>query len=252
MKNFLLYSIPSIIYTALSCTFALAQTIDKPLPHFEKLVVSPLINVVLTEGDQEHIRLEYHGVESQKINYAVKGKTLRVYLDDAQITVKNRKHYDEDGYMYKKPIYKDVRITAYITYRQLRSLEVRGEEEVTCQSPLVQDDFKVKLYGQSTVTLASLETNHLSAYLYGENKLAIQSGHSQTQKYRVYGENRIDTRNFTSRHISASSIGESRLALHASDELRVTTLGESDVYNAGEGHTNKRLTLGRANIEGNR
>jgi hypothetical protein len=241
-----------ILLLIASCSFAAAQTIDKPLPQFDKLIASPFINVVLTAGEQEHIRLEYQGIDPGKINYTVKGKTLSIYLDDARITVKQRKHYDEDGYMYKKPIYQHVQVTAYVTYRQLRSLEVRGEEKVVCETPLVQDDFKLKIYGQSKVTLAGLETNHLSAYLYGENRLVIQSGSSQTQKYRVYGENQIDTRNFTSKRISASSMGESTLVLHASDELRVTTLGESDVYNAGQGQTNKRLTLGHSNIQSSR
>jgi HSP20 family molecular chaperone IbpA len=251
MKKLFLSSAALMVSVFLSFT-ATAQTIDKPLPHFDKLIASPFVNVVLTEGDQEHIRLEYTGVEPQKINYAVKGKTLRIYLDDARITVKQRKHYDEDGYEYKKPIYENVKITAYVTYRQLRSLEVRGEEKVSCETPLNVDDFTLKIYGQSKVTLAGLETGHLFASLYGENKLAIQSGSSQTQKYRVYGENQIDTKNFTSKHISASSIGESRLNLHASDELRVTTVGESDVYNAGQGHTSKRLTLGRSNVQHSR
>jgi hypothetical protein len=252
MKKLFLSSATAIICTILFCSIARAQTINKPLPHFDKLVVSPLVNVVLTEGEQEHIRLEYSGVESDKINYIVKGKTLRIYLDDARITVKTRKHYDEDGYEYKKPIYRNVQITAYVTYRQLRSLEVRGEETVICESPLVQDEFQLKIYGQSKVTLASLETDHLKAYLYGENKLTIQSGSSETQKYRVYGENRIDTRNFTSKHISAGSIGESKLSLHASGQLRVTTVGESNVYNSGEGQTTKRLTIGTANVQNSR
>jgi hypothetical protein len=248
-----LYTSAACMFMALVCgTFAGAQTINQSLPHFDKLIVSPLINVVLTEGDQEHIRLEYGGVEASKINYVVEGKTLRIYLDDAKITVKNRKHYDEDGYEYKKPIYQGVQVNAYITYRQLRSLEVRGEEKVSCESPLVGDEFTLKIYGQSKVTLSSLQTNHLKAYLYGENKLTIQAGNSQTQKYRVYGNNKIDTRNFTSRHISAGSIGESRLSLYASDQLRVTTVGESDIYNAGEGYTNKRLTIGRSTVQNSR
>jgi hypothetical protein len=252
MKKLFLSSATAAICTFLSCTFATAQTIDKPLPRFEKLIVSPLVSVVLTEGEQEHIRLEYQGIEANKLNYIVEGKTLRIYLDDAKITVKNRKHYDEDGYEYKKPVYQNVHVTAYVTYRQLHSLEVRGEEEVICQSPLVGEEFTLKIYGQSKVTLTSLETNQLKAYLYGQNKLTIQAGHSETQKYRVYGENRIDTRNFTGKHISAGSIGESRLSLHASGQLRVTTVGESDVYNAGEGETNKRLTIGTANVQNSR
>jgi hypothetical protein len=252
MKKSILTSATCILIALIACTFTHAQTIDKALPRFDKLVVSPLINVVLTEGREEHIRLEYAGIESHKINYEVKGKTLRLYLDDAKITVKNRKHYDEDGYEYKKPIYKNVHITAYVTYRQLRSLEVRGEEKVVCESPLVGDEFRLKIYGQSQVTLTSLEANHLSAYLYGENKLTIQSGNAETQKYRVYGENRIDTRNFTGKHISAGSIGESKLSLHASGELRVTTVGESVVHNAGDGQTSKRLTIGNANVQNTR
>lgn len=225
-----------------------AQSIDKALPAFEKIIVSPLINLVLVEGDNESIRLEYAGIEPEKINYLVKGKTLQIYLDDAKVTVKTVKQY-ENGIENRKPIYEDVEVTAYVTYRKLRSLQVRGEENVTCLNPINQPKFKLKLYGESNVTLTSLQTNHLKASLFGQNSLSIQSGNAEVQRYRVYGENRINTENFLTKNTSTSLFGESQLNLNASDQLKVTVLGESDIWYAGEARLNKRLVLGKASIQ---
>ncbi len=247
MKN-LFFTCLIVSVMILCCSTAWAQTIEKSLPSFEKIVISPMIEVELTEGEEESIRLEYNGIEADKINYEVKGNTLRIYLDDARITVKDRKYY-RNGLRYHRPIYEGVQVKAYITYRKLRSLEVRGEERITCNSPLVGDNFRLKLYGESKVTLASLETDYLKAALYGENKLTILAGSTQKQRYRMYGENLIDTKNLSAQLISTSLFGESQLSLNASGQLRVTVLGESDIYNAGEARLSRRLVIGRANIQ---
>ncbi len=234
---------------AICCMPALsqAQTLTKELPPFEKIMVSPLVNLVLEEGENEHIRLEYSGVEPEKINVVVSGKKLKIYLDGAKIRVKHKKYYD-DEWEYSRPVYEGVSITAYVTYRKLRSMEVRGEERTVCLSPVVAGNFRLQIFGESQVTLTSLETSHLKAALYGQNTLTIKAGSAGSQQYRVYGENEIDTKKLLSKNISTSSFGESRLNLHASESLKVTALGESSIYYSGNAQLNKKLIIGTTTI----
>ncbi|MFD2571034.1 head GIN domain-containing protein [Spirosoma soli] len=235
-----------IVCCALS--IAHAQTTDKTLPSFDKVIVSPLVSIILVAGEQESVRLEYENVTPEKVNCFVQDKTLRIYLDDAKITVKQQK-WEDGNHSYKKPIYgKGVKVTAYVTYRQLSELEVRGEEEAICQSEITGDVFKLRVYGQATVTLSSLKVNELKASIYGENKITIQSGQADEQLYRVYGESQIEAENLVGQNVSTSLYGDSKLRLYASNRIGVTAVGESDVTYSGGAHLHKGIVLGDVTI----
>ncbi|QHT70643.1 DUF2807 domain-containing protein [Rhodocytophaga rosea] len=244
--------IPSllVILFAVGClSMSKAQTLTKSLPAFEKVIVSPLINLVLEQGEQESIRLEYEGVAEDKINYNVEGKTLKLYLDGAKLRVKNQR-YDKDGWTYNKADYENVHITAYVTYRKLEVLQVRGEETTICKSALIQPAFKLKVFGESKVTLIALETNRLKVSLYGQNQIKIQSGSSDHQRYWVYGENKIDSEKLVGKKTTTTSFGESTLYVHASQQLLVTALGESDIVHRGGAQVSRKIVLGSNTIRG--
>ncbi len=225
-----------------------AQTLAGDLPRFDRVAVSPLITLVLEPGDQERVRLEYSGVDPEKINYQVHGRTLRIYLDDARYAVPERK-YSRDGHEYHRPVYdRSVRVTAYVTYKQLRSIEKRGEENVTCKGALNANRFTVRLFGEIDADLQSVTARRFKAALFGENSLRIASGSAARQRFRSFGENTVDTRNVAGRITSTSTFGDSHLRLNASDEMRVTTFGESDVRFSGGGQLSRRLVFGEASI----
>lgn len=224
-----------------------AQNAAQPLAAFDKIVVSPLISVVLRAGEQESIQLEYTNIAPKKVNYVVRAKKLRIYLDGAKMTVKHRRQ-TENGYTDKKPIYEGVRVTAYITYRQLNSLQVRGQEEITCLDELQSDNFRLKVMGEASVSLASLKTDRLKAALYGENTLTIQSGRAHKQRYRVYGENKIDAENLIGERVSTHVYGNSHLNVYASEQLRVLALGESAIQYSGGAQLQKSLVIGEVTI----
>jgi HSP20 family molecular chaperone IbpA len=225
-----------------------AQTLAKDLPRFDRVAASPLITLVLEPGDQERVRLEYSGVDPEKINYEVHGKTLRIYLDDARYAVRDHKYW-RDGYEYRRPLYdRNVRVTAYVTYKRLRSIEKRGEENVTCKGPLAAKRCTVRLFGEVDAELESVTARRFKAAMFGENTLRIASGQAARQRYRSFGENTVDTRNVAGSITSTSTFGDSHFRLNASDQMRVTTFGESDVRFTGGGQLSKRLVFGEASI----
>lgn len=210
-----------------------AQTLTDSLPPFKKIVVSPLVNLVLSQGEREHIRIEYEGIGAEKINYAVKGNTLRIYLDDARYTVKTEE-IDKGDYIQSVPIYKGVQLTAYVTYRHLKNLQVRGEETIICQDSLVSRKFKIKLFGESKVDLAYVQSRRFKVHAFGENKLTIHGGDAGMQTYRLFGENKIDVESMPSGRVRASSFGESELALYATEEIRLWGFGEVEMMYDGD------------------
>ncbi|MBT1703534.1 GIN domain-containing protein [Chryseosolibacter indicus] len=242
----------TIVLTALICCtiFSYAQKeIERELKPFNKIIASPRINVILKKGETENIRLAYNNVSESKINIEVRNKTLHIYLDDAKKVEKTIRYHDNDGS--RHGIYKDVTITAYVTYKDLEALEIRGEQELTCLDPIESEQFKLRAYGENEITLASLKTDYFKASLYGENRLKIKGGKVVEQRYRIFGENKIDTQEMKSAYTSTSIFGEGKLSVNSSEEVRVNAFGEPRISIDGGAHLSKRLVFGKADISQN-
>jgi hypothetical protein len=244
MKNTLLLAICLFILVG-----ARAQQEETALLPFRKIVVSPKINLVLEAGEKESIRLVCNNVSAEKVNVVVKGKTLQLYLDHARFTEKQIRDYKHGC---RQGIYADASVTAYVTYKQINTLEIRGEGEISCDSKIVSKKFKLRAYGECEINLASLKTKKFVTTLYGENKVNILAGSAERQVYRLIGENKIDTRGFSSETASASIIGEGKLSLNASDEVHVSALGEPVVMVSGNPVISKGIVIGRASINSQR
>jgi hypothetical protein len=223
---------------------SMAQEIAYDLSAFKKIVVSPKINLILEKGDRESIRLTYANVSPDKINIQVRHKTLRLFLDDARVTERNEKV----GWYGKRSIYNEVIITAYVTYIDLEHLEIRGNQELTCNGPIQAEKFTLRAYGENEVRLSSVKTAYLKTSLYGENKLVIKGGKAQFQKYRLYGQNHIDSRELKSFATAATSYGESKIKLNTQDNLRISAFGESRISYLGNASINRGLIFGDTKI----
>lgn len=233
---FLLLSIPVV-----------AQTEDRPLPSFDRIVASQFVNVVLEKGEKESIRLEYFGINPEEVNVKVKRRKLHVYLDDARLIEKQEKYYYAGSKM-KRSRYGNASVTAYITYKELRGVEIRGEEGLVCNGPLKAEKFKLKVYGENKVTLTSLETDKFKASIFGSNDIEIKSGMAGHQVYRLFGENQIDTQKLESNTATSRIYGEGRLTVSAHDELKITAFGEPEIRLAGDAAINKHIIFGTADI----
>jgi hypothetical protein len=223
---------------------SIAQEISRELKSFRKIIVSPKINLILEQGESESVRLTHSNVDADKININVQGKTLRIYLDDAKVT---EKMYRTNANQ-KRSVYHDASVTAYVTYKELEHLEIRGNQELTCNGPLKAERFTLKAYGENDINLASLKTEYLRTSLFGDNDLNIKTGKAEYQKYKLFGENKIDTQDLKSFSATTTIFGESSIKLNTQDNLKVNSFGGSQVSYNGNANVNKGLIFGRAQI----
>lgn len=220
---------------------------EKDLNKFERIIVSPHINLVLVQGNQEHIKVEYDNVDLRDINVEVSGNTLRVFLENAKIVEKQTRDKDYD-YNYSRGIYADARITAYVTFEDLEYLEVRGDQWVQVDSPIRAEQFKLRLYGETDVRFKNIQTEYFKVSLFGENELNIDEGKVEYQKYVMYGDNMVDVSRVRSLHATTKVYGESEISLHAEHELQVTALGEGIIMYTGNPKVNRGLIIGEPKI----
>jgi hypothetical protein len=234
MKKFL------VLLLFYPCLAVQGQEITKNLETFRHIIASPRINVILAKGDIETIRLVYSGVEKEKINIRVEDKTLHLFLDDARYGERSHK----TDWDYAESMYRDAEITAYVTFRELEKVEIRGNQELTCNDPIRTEAFVIRAYGENRITFAYLKTERLKIALYGENKLRIMDGKVAYQQCKLFGENEVDTRRMKSYTTIASSYGNSMLKLNTDDELRFNSFGDSELVNVGSASAVRGIMLG--------
>ena len=242
-------SFSGILLIAFLCAAnsAIAQKTTIPVDHFDKIIVSPHIEVNLVEGNEESVRIEDARLSEDKINVEVEGKTLRIYLDGAKLVTKSEKH-DNGAWSGKKSIYQGTMATATITYKTLNALSVRGEEVVNCESAIDQDDFKLRIYGESKVYFNSVLLNKLTVSIYGASYLEIKNGSVDRQVYRAYGESEVNTLEVGNASTKITAYGESNFRVKVSDELKVTCYGEASINYKGDASVDKGIVIGEASI----
>lgn len=224
-----------------------AQSKSISVDHFDKIIVSPHIEVNLVEGNEESVLIENARLSEDKINVEVEGKTLRIYLDGAKTVTKSEKH-DNGEWKGKKSIYNGTMATATITYKNLDVLSVRGEEVINCESAIEQDDFKLRIYGESKVYFNSVSVDKLNVSIYGESYLEIQDGSVNHQVYRAYGESEVNTLDMGNTYTKITAYGESNFRVNVSNKLKVTCYGEASINYKGEASVDKGIVIGEASI----
>ncbi len=233
---------------ALFSSIALAQVKNVSVEDFDKVIVSPHISVTFVEGASNEVDIHSSTEPIEKLNVEVVGNTLRLYLDGAK-TYTDTKKEKGDNYSYNKPIYKGTVITATVTYTQLEELSLRGEEKFVCKSPLEQDKFRLKIFGESQVYFKEVALQSLMTTIYGESFLELQGGTIAKQKITAYGETKVNTLDVLTKEMKITAYGEGSYRIAVSDRLKVTAYGEATIAYSGSPEVDKGIIIGEATIQ---
>ena len=220
---------------------ASAQT--KMTSPFNKIIVSPYIQVTLVQGDQESVTVNDIHVETGKLHIEVNDKTLRIYLEGAKDFPHNEKDYS-NGYKETHSLYRNTSVVATITYKTLKALSLRGEEDQLCKSPIEGDKFILKIYGESNVTFNEMNLEQLSATLYGESTLEIKAGTVKDQKYTCYGESKVNSLAINNSTSRVTAYGRADFKLNVADRIKITSYGEAQLHYKGNPAIDRGLHFG--------
>ena len=234
------------LFLGIQMSFAQLQSVD--VDAFDKVIVSPHIQVVFQKGTSENVSIESSSVSEDKINIEVSGKTLRIYLDDAKEVTKSEK-IEQNGYIQTKSIYNGTVLKATVTYTNLEGLSLRGEEKIVCKSPLKGDKFNLTIYGASQVYIEKVELGNLKTIIYGESYLELKDGSIGRQKITAYGETKVNTLGVESKSAKIVAYGEGSYRLKVSEDLKITAYGEATVAYEGSPKLNKGIIIGDAKIQ---
>lgn len=243
MKNLRYYITIVLICIA---QIAISQT-KKEVSSFDAVIISPHIEVTFIEGNEESVTIEESTEPEDKINIEVKGKTLRVYLDDAKETTKNRKVV-KNGIKMKEPIYKGKVLTITVTYKTLNTLSIRGEQATLFKSKIDSETFKLKIYGESQVVFNEVNFQEFDAIIYGASTLEIKNGTIENQEITGYGESVTDLLNVDNETTRLKAYGEAEFKIQSSQRIKFTAYGEAKLYYKGTATIDKGLNIGDVKI----
>ncbi|SIP96037.1 head GIN domain-containing protein [Maribacter ulvicola] len=240
-----------IIFALLTvvCIVGGAQAQEKSynVKSFDKLIVSPHIEVNLVQGEEESVVIDNAKVSLDKINVEVEGRTLRIYLDGAKVVTKSER-ISTDQWRGSKSLYNGTKASVTVTYRKLENLSIRGEEIVRCKNLFNADDFKMSLYGEAKVYFGAVSIDELTVAIYGSSYLEIGEGSVARQVFRAYGESEVNTEGMVAEETKITAYGESNFRVNVVDRLKVTCYGETNVSYTGSPEVDKGIIIGEATI----
>ncbi|MCH9660865.1 MAG: DUF2807 domain-containing protein [Bacteroidetes bacterium] len=214
---------------------------------FNKVIISPHIEVTFVEGITESILVENSQVADDKLNIEVAGKTLRVYLEGTKNIPKNKKEY-VNGHKIKRPLYKGTQATVTITYVSINEASLRGEERISFQSRFDQEKLRLKIYGESRISFSEVKLDEMHTTIYGESILKMKAGTITKQKIVAYGESKVDMEEISNKETTVTAYGEAEFVLNASDKIKVTAFGEAVIGYKGSPIIKKGINIGDVQI----
>jgi hypothetical protein len=224
-----------------------AQKTIKLDSDFDKIIVSPHIEAIFIEGNEPSIKIEDINVPMEKFQYELKKGTLQVYLEGAKTYTKNKKIVIKNTKR-KVPLYKNRVAKIIIIYTGVNIFSLRGEEKITFQSPIIQKNCKLRIYGKSEVTINSIEVNKLEVSIYGDSFLKIEKGTIQKQKITSYGASKVMASDVISEETRITAYGDGTYKLNASEKIKVTSYGEATVLYKGDATLKKGIVIGESTI----
>lgn len=237
-----------LVGLALCSINAFAQLKRIAVDPFDKVIISPHIAVTFVEGTDEKVTIHSTTEPLSKVTVEVVGSTLRLYLEGAK-TYTDSKKVKGDHYDYKVPIYKGTVVKATVTYKNLKELSLRGEEKFICESIIDQNEFTLKIFGESQVYFNEVQLGDLSTTIYGESFLELKKGRVDSQKITAYGETKVNTLNVDCNDAKITAYGEGSYRLSVKEKLKVTAFGEATVAYEGSPEVKKGIVIGEATIQ---
>jgi hypothetical protein len=214
---------------------------------FDKVVVSPHIQVEFKQGEQELVRVEALTISSNKMNIEVTDKILKVYLHKAEVEVDLNS--DESINWEDKSVYRGTTAKVTIIYKSLKKLALVGAEEFTFMEKIKEEYINLKLIGKTKLRIQEANIQDFNISSFGKNYLEVNSGVVSYQNITTFGEDELCLQGVQNEITDIKSLGNSKIKLNVSRRLNVTSMGNAYIQYKGNAKISKGIVMGNSKIE---
>lgn len=215
-----------------SC-LVIAQTKEetKKVKSFDQINVSSGIDVYLTPGTSEEVKIRASEDIMEYVVAEVEGNTLVIKIDNKGRRWNWSNHQET---------------TVYVTYTQLKEIDASGGSDVFTSAPLKANNFTIQASGGSDMKM-DLSVENLYCDASGGADLDL-SGSAQTIKLDCSGGSDTKARNLRTQNAVIDASGGADVYLTVNGELDVEASGASDVTIYGKPRVTRQSTSGAADI----
>lgn len=225
-----------------------AQKTIKLEADFDKIIVSPHIEVIFKKGDKPAIEIMDINIPIEKFHYELNKGTLQVYLEGAKTYTKNKKIVLRETER-KVPLYKGTVAKIIMTYTDVKIFSLRGEEKIMFQTPLIQRECVLRIYGKSEVTMNTIKLDGLDVSIYGDSFLNLEKGSIKKLKVTAYGASKVMASDVITEEIKLTAYGDGIFKFNVSDRIKVSSYGEATVLYKGDATLKKGIVIGESTIK---
>jgi hypothetical protein len=187
---------------------------ERSLKPFSRLRVSGIINLSLSQGDQESLRVEGDSKWVDQLKVEQRGDLLSISLKEGQ-----------------KSWGKNEKIEVFLQLKDLRELEFEGAGQIKTSSLLELDDLLITGKGVGNIIL-ELEAERLEAELNFVGNMELK-GFARELLIDNEGLGNIDASKLICQKVELASSGIGKLAVHAEEELILNVSGIGSVNYTG-------------------
>ncbi len=203
------------------------------LKGFSAIDVSGAIDLYLSQGTEDAVAVSASSSEVLgRIRTEMRGSTLRIY-------------FDGKGLNWKK--WGNHKMKAYVTFKDLSSIEASGACNVKVAGKLNLDKLKVEMSGASDFK-GDLTVSDLSLEASGASRITI-NGTVKMLGINANGASDIRGYDVSSEQCKVDASGASVVRITVNKELNATASGASSVYYKGAGLIRDINTSGGATIK---
>jgi hypothetical protein len=182
---------------------------------FSKVDISGGMDVYLTEGNSENIKIEAKGIDLDKIITEVNG-------DELKISMKNGGNWSWG---------KDVEIKVYVTYRTLKSISSSGSSDVFCKSKLKNESMNISVSGSGNLT-AEMEVKDLEVRVSGSSDIRL-AGKADTQDITISGSGDFKGGDLEGKNVKVKVSGSGDASVWANESIEARVSGSGDISYKG-------------------
>ncbi len=221
-----------ITVSSLSVAHAQNWKEDRPVANLSGVQVSTGIDLMLTQGSSEKLTIEAAGFEKEDVKSYVKNGVLILAIERPN---KGMSNWGRNRH-----------VKAYLSFRQLKSLEASSGADVTGQGTLAFDNLSLSASSGADVTL-DLKTDDLNLDV-SSGADATLRGSARTLSVRVSGGAELDAAKLTAETCNAQASGGADATVYATKQLRLQASGGADLYYSGPAAVLSQQKSGGADI----
>jgi hypothetical protein len=230
----------SFAFLLLSATMVLAQNNETIVPNgnvitkdvsvksFDAIKATGLYELILTQGDNESVKIEADDNLQDLFSVSNNGSTL--VIDMPKLRDKNI-NFDD------KKDHHDLRLKVYVTFKKIRNLEVGVIGTVRCTTPLKFDAFEIESKNVGNIDL-QLTANKLTITNKGVGNITL-TGNATDAVVINSGVGKFDGGDLVVQTMDINNSGVGSANVHVEKDLKVKESFLGKVSNSGNAKQHK-------------